>query len=85
MNGYAFFAPTPKKSEGEWMHLDPETRIRVVIMDILPNIKSRRELGFYVRPDYIFELKEKVMGLAEQTYEPLLYEAIINEKFETLL
>ena len=67
------------------MHLDPETRIRVVIMDILPNIKSRRELGFYVRPDYIFELKEKVIGLAEQTYEPLLYEAIIREKFEALL
>ena len=67
------------------MHLNPETRIRVVIMDILPNIKSRRELGFYVRPDYIFELKEKVMGLAEQTYEPLLYEAIIGEKFEALL
>ena len=67
------------------VRLDPETRIRVVIMDILPNIKSRRELGFYVRPDYIFELKEKLIGLAEQTYEPLLYEAIIREKFETLL
>ena len=67
------------------MHLDPETRIRVVIMNILSNIKKRRELGLYVRPDYIFELKEKVIGLAEQTYEPLLYEAIIKEKFETLL
>ena len=55
------------------VRLDPETRIRVVIQNILPNIKSRRELGFYVRPDYIFELKEKAMGLAEQTYEPLLY------------
>lgn len=67
------------------VRLDPETRIRVVIMNILPNIKKRRELGFYVRPDYIFELKEKVMRLAEQTYEPLLYEAIIKEKFEALL
>ena len=61
--------------------LDPNKRLNVIINDILPDAKIRP--NFY-SDDYLFNLQEKAMELADKTPQPLLCSIIIRERFNEL-
>ena len=61
--------------------LDPETRLNVIINNILPNAKVEPRL---YSDNYLFNLQEKAMELAEKTPQPLLCSIIIRERFNEL-
>jgi hypothetical protein len=67
--------------EDKMTTFDPTRRLNVIINDILPDAKVKPR--FY-SDDYLFNLQEKAMELADKTPQPLLCSIIIRERFNDL-
>ena len=61
--------------------LDPNKRLNVIINNILPDAKTRPSM---YSNNYLFNLQEKAMELADKTPQPLLCSIIVRERFNNL-
>ena len=63
-------------------NFNPEVRIRVIVNDILPDIRKKPN---FFSSDYKFNLLQKSLELAEETNNPLFYSMLLRELFNGII